>query len=257
LTIRDTRGTTPVNNNTLTGDPSGDTVLVNTDTDPIVTINQIRTSPFGTFAGGNFFGARGVWITNMDAGDANSYELIDSNGVSRSPPTSVAISVSGLASGDKVSVFRATDINGTIEKDYLALAAGNTSGLSTLTIDASTPIPTDTPSEGAVRVVDTSDLTVTRETRYTYTSWVGQVFSGISPVLDRTYTAIDDTAYVPYIDTTASGPSVSVSVQYVEDRNISTRVRRKGILPFSINTTSLTVSGYSATAIRTFDSIVD
>ncbi len=38
----------------------------------------------GTFAGGKFFGARGIFIQNMDSGDIQNYQLIDSNGVTRS-----------------------------------------------------------------------------------------------------------------------------------------------------------------------------
>ena len=251
LVIRETRGTF-VDNTHITDATSTAQADV---AGSVTNITIIKTAPLGAFAGGQFFGARGVWITTMDAGDANSYQLIDSNGVTRNPPTSVAITVSGLVSGDKVSVFRATDQNGTIERDYLTLAAGNNSGNSTLVVNET--IPADTPTSGTVRVVDISDQTLNREVRYSFSSWSGSTFSGISPTLDRTYTASDDTAYVPYVDTQATGPSASVSVTFVTTRNISTRVRRKGIIPFTVNNIDLTSSGYSATAVRSFDSIVD
>ena len=69
------------------------------------------------------------------------------------------------------------------------------------------------------------------------------------------YTTLDK-AYVPYIDQTATSTSVSVNITYVADRNMSTQVRRKGIIPFTTNTVSLTATGYTATAVRTTDSIV-
>ena len=72
--------------------------------------------------------------------------------------------------------------------------------------------------------------------------------------LDRDYNG-SDTAYVPFIDTTASSTSVSVTVLYDVDRTVLIRVRKKGILPFE---TSGTVgsSGLTVAAIRTTDSIV-
>ncbi|MGB9694046.1 MAG: hypothetical protein ACPLYF_04315, partial [Fervidobacterium sp.] len=119
-------------------------------------------------------------------------------------------------------------------------------------------ISVDTPASGVIRIVDTSDTTNTRETRYTYTSWSGSTFSGLSPALNRNYTQTEDTAYVPFIDTTASGTSVSVTVIYTTDRTILVRVRRytpTAILPFE-TTGTFGSTGYSTSAIRTVDSIV-
>jgi hypothetical protein len=66
--------------------------------------------------------------------------------------------------------------------------------------------------------------------------------------------------YVPLIDETASGAdgvdlSISKSIVYVSDFTVTTRVRKKGILPFEISGT-VTNSGYNTSAIRTTDSIV-
>lgn len=66
----------------------------------------VKQSPFGTFAGGNFFGARGVFIENMDAGDVQAYQLLDANDVSRSPPNFQSVTVTGLANNDRAGVYR-------------------------------------------------------------------------------------------------------------------------------------------------------
>lgn len=328
LTLRDVRGTFLNNENIRSGAtvravaniPSGAT-----------TISPTKVSPFGTKAGDNFFGAQGVWLANVPGSDANNYEVIDNNGVSHSPPASVAITVNGILSGDRVSVFRTTDANGTINRTYLTSHASNNAiGDTTFDVDAGTPIPADTPSSGRLRVVDNpSPLT---EQHYRYSSWSGTTFtllggfpSGTNDVEDVTgkiltdtsatfvtgnvvrsgdlirnttdgswaqiisvvsetqlsHSALQggsdnqwdisdsysfnnlpvnyngsDTAYVPYIDATATSTSISTSVQYVTDRNISTQVRKKGIVPFNVNNISLTSSGYTATAVRTTDSIV-
>ncbi|KKQ26057.1 MAG: hypothetical protein US40_C0004G0092 [Candidatus Roizmanbacteria bacterium GW2011_GWC2_37_13] len=157
-----------------------------------------------------------------------------------------------------MAVFRTTS-GTTINKAMFTSASGNTSGNSAFTVNET--IPSDTPSTGSIRIVDTSDTGSTRETRYTYTGWTNSgssQFTGLSPTLDRTYTATDDTAYVPYIDTEADATSEAVTVIYSTDRNILVRVRRKAataILPFE-TTGTFSSTGYSTSAIRTTDTIV-
>ncbi|OGK29878.1 hypothetical protein A3I56_01760 [Candidatus Roizmanbacteria bacterium RIFCSPLOWO2_02_FULL_43_10] len=224
-------------------------------TTPDNTFSPVKASPFGTFAGGKFFGAQGVWIENMAAADIQNFQLIDSNGVTRTPPNKQSIIITNLLSGDRVSVFKTTS-GTTIDKAMYSLAAGNNSGNSTIVVSGA--IANDTPATGAIRLVDTSDLTSTRETRYTYTSWSGSTFSGVSPTLDRSYTASDDKAYVPFIDEQASSTSITVQVIYVSDRTILLRVRRKAavaILPFE-TTGTFGSTGFSTSAIRTTDTIV-
>jgi len=226
-----------------------------TQSTPTNVFSPVKASPFGTFAGGKFFGAQGVWVENMAAADVQAYQLIDSGGTTRTPPNQQSITITNLLSGDRVAVFRTTS-GTTINKAMFTAASGNNTGNSTFVVNET--IPSDTPASGSIRIVDTSDTTSTRETRYTYTSWSGSTFSGLSPTLDRNYTATDDTAYVPYIDKTASGASESVTVIYATDRNILVRVRRKAataILPFE-TTGTFGSTGYSTSAIRTPDTIV-
>ncbi len=230
------------------------TPFIDYDT-PTNTFSPTKASPFGTFAGGKFFGARGVWIQNMASSDIQNFQLIDSDNNTRTPPNKQSITISNLLSGDRISVFR-TISGTTINKAMFTAAAGNTSGNAAFIVNEA--IPADTPSSGVIRIVDTTDTTSSRETRYTYTSWTGSTFSGLVPTLNRSYTANDDTAYTPFIDTTATGTSAAVTVIYTSDRTILVRVRRytaTAILPFE-TTGSFTVSGYSTSAIRTADSIV-
>lgn len=90
LIVRDYTGTLPVDGNTLSDGTH--TALVDDDAgaDPVETIAPVKQSPFGTFAGGKFFGARGVWIENINAGDSNNYQLIDSEGNTQIPPATVS-----------------------------------------------------------------------------------------------------------------------------------------------------------------------
>ena len=77
----------------------------------VTTITPQKQAPFGTCAGGTFFGARGVCLDHVAGDDANNYQLVDSLGVTQQPPASIAISVSGLAEGDKVAMFRTTGLS--------------------------------------------------------------------------------------------------------------------------------------------------
>lgn len=251
LVLRDVAGTFE-DNETITDTSTGSaTVDLAAGLDEIAPVKQ---SPFGTFAGGQFFGARGVWITNYLAADANDFELIDSTNTDQSPPVTVALTVNNTQNGDRVAIFKSTGAGSeTIDKSqFTSHATNNTSGSNTFEIQET--IPNDTPSAGTLRVpIRDANNKITGETRYSYTSWSGSIFSGVSPTLNTTYDG-NDTAYVPYIDEQASGTTVSQSITYVTDRNILTRVRITGILPFKV-TGQITSSGYTTTVIRTSDSI--
>jgi hypothetical protein len=251
IIVRNVRGTVPVDNTTLTGATHTALVDTNAGLDPVTAITLFKQSPFGTFAGGKFFGARGVWLTDYKSADANAYELIDSEGVRQAPPQTIAITIGGVESGDRVSVFQTTGDNETINQAMFTSHAGNnTVGLNTFEVAASTPIPTDTPASGTIRVVDNS---LNRETRYAYTSWSGFIFSGLTPSLTTTYEGTD-TAYVPYVDEQAAGTSVSKSLTYYANRYVLTVVRITGIQPFKVKG-EIKTTGLSVTAIRNPDMV--
>ena len=276
----------------------------------------VGTAPFGTFAGGTMFGARGIWFQGMAAGQ--TYEVIDSDGTAHTPYASVDIVVSGLVSGDRVSVFRTT--GGAVDEAVFSSHA-TSNDVGDPDFDVTAAIPTDTPSSGTLRVVNGNT-----KQRYRYASWSGTKFTlatapfgtadagstttvledaasdfvtnarvgdvirnvtdGSSGVitaigdathvtaalsggsdnswqtgdtfaineLDRNY-AGTDSAYVPFIDETATSTSVSKTVLFASARDVVVRVRKKGIIPFEA-TGSVSASGLSVVASRVTDSIV-
>jgi len=230
---------------------------------PANTYANVKASPFGTFAGGKFFGARGIWIENMADADIQNFQLIDSDNTGQNPPNKQAIVISNLLSGDRVAVFR-TSSGTTINKEMYSSGTGNVTNNTTFVVTGA--ISVDTPSSGYIRIVDTLDTSSTRETRYSYSSWATSTFSGIDKIpggggLDREYTQTVDKAYIPFIDQAVTGTgtvSVSVTVIYTVDRTILLRVRRKtatAILPFE-TTGTYGSTGFSTSAIRTTDTIV-
>lgn len=131
----------------------------------------VKSAPFGTFAGGTFFGAQGVWIEGMASGQ--SYSFIDSNGTGRNPYASITITVSSIVAGDRVTVFRTS--SGLVEKDlYQSHASSNTLGATSIITDGTPTIAQDTPDSGVIRVVDAS---TSAEHRFRYTSWTGSTFT--------------------------------------------------------------------------------
>jgi hypothetical protein len=205
------------------------------------TYAEVTASPLGTLAGGRAFGAQGIHYINLHADDAQSYQLIDNNGVTRFPPNYQAFSVDGLVAGDRVAVYLAS--GGDVDKTQYSLNGSNP--LNTITVTGS--IPNDTPTTGTIVVVDDDGS----EIAYAYTAWSGSDFT--VTVGAGTYSGTE-TAYVPYLYEEAAGTSVSESVIYVSDRSVVARVRKAGILPFE-TTGTFGSTGYSATAIRTTDSI--
>lgn len=73
------------------------------------TYTIIKTAPFGTLAGGVFFGARGVWLENMATADALNYSLIDAAGTTHNPPAPpTTISVTSITNGSRIQLYNVT-----------------------------------------------------------------------------------------------------------------------------------------------------
>jgi hypothetical protein len=253
MTLRDVRGIFQ-NGETITDETTGN-ANVNGTTD---TIARVEAAPFGTLAGGKFFGARGVWLSNVLPADTNSYELIDSEGFRQVPPLSITLTVNGLAVNDQVAVFKATGDNNTIDKNMFTIDSTTPTGAGVTTVRVNETIPADTPSSGTLRVVHRSATgRVESEEKLTYSSFNNTnqptystfTVGSFNSTLDTT-----DTAYVPYLDTTADTTFESVALIYVANRYITTRVRKSGILPF-MTKGQITGANTTITAVRAVDAI--
>ena len=204
------------------------------------TVNYPANSaaPFGSFAGGIYFFAQGWKVTGIMASDATNYQLIDDSGVTQSPPILSSITVAGLIAGDTVIVGRdtGTDIN---QAEYTingAVTAGTA-------LVVTPTIKSDTPAAGNIRVAGI---------RYAYTSWTGFTFT-----LAAAQTIANGlSAFVPFIDKTAAGPTEPISFTYAATFTARVKVRLgsgvTAIVPFE---TTLTVGAGAAsvTTIRTLD----
>lgn len=163
---------------TITGGTSGETATISTG--GIVTITTPKAAPFGTFAGGKFFGAPGVVLDGVPTADASNFQLIDDTGTVINPPTKVVITISNTRQGDKVVAFRLVAAGGEIDKNKYTIAGTPAIGDATLSVSAS--IATDEPGKaapgGVLRVVDVNaDPTLTKEYRIRYASWSATAFT--------------------------------------------------------------------------------
>ena len=180
ILLRNVRGTFDTSNVVSSQDTGSGSVTPNTTA---AAFAPKKAAPLGTFAGGTFFGARGVVLSNWVAGDENSFQLTDSQGTLRQRPVAISIEVTNLvgtdettATDDRVAVFRLTGSGGDIDKTEYSAAGGETAGDPTLVVD--TAIATDVPGKttgGVLRLRDASDNNT--EYRIRYSSWATSTFT--------------------------------------------------------------------------------
>lgn len=134
-------------------------------------IAPVLAAPFGTFAGGKFFGAPGVALTiaNLIGADTQAFQLVDDEGTVQIPPNTVSMTITNLITGDTVSVFRRTGT--VINKTQFTLAAANDKGNVVVVVNEA--IASDNPPSGKVRLISTSGA----EHRYRFASFLTSTFT--------------------------------------------------------------------------------
>jgi hypothetical protein len=152
---------------------TGNITLSTTTPESIVDVNA---APFGTFAGGRFFVARGVLLTNVPAADNNNWQTSDVTGTAYQPPTTITLTLAGLTANDRGVVLEvATDGGTDVVKTAVGLQLGNAVrgavGTSGVYLDAT--VQQDVPLVGWIRVVDTSDAANGTEYRYEFSNISG------------------------------------------------------------------------------------
>lgn len=167
--------------------------------------NAVKSAPFGTLAGGRFFGARGVLLTDVLGTDENNYQLIDSSGTPRQRPIQVTITVSNLVgtdetttTDDRVAIWRLTGPSGSIDKTEFSAAGGEAIGANTLVIDdpGGGNIPADVVGKatgGTLFVRDNSDNNKGYAIRYS--SWNTLTFT-LAEITGITAEATTDTTTI-------------------------------------------------------------
>ncbi len=173
ITLRNTRGTfsTHATTHTLTDGSTAGTVEIDSEASAVT---PVGAAPFGTFAGGTFFVATGIVLTDYLVSEANNFQLKTDEGTVVEAPTKVTLSVGNTRVGDKVGVFRLSAAGGSIVKNRYnatvqsALATTAVMG-SSITVDES-----GRTAGGVIRLVDTSSSS---EYRIRFSSWASTTFT--------------------------------------------------------------------------------
>jgi hypothetical protein len=191
-----------------------------------------KQAPFGTFAGGTFFGARGVWVTNYALA---TFQLIDADGDQQLPPNYKKVTVSHAdLNGCRILVACRSGAN-IIKNQYTISSVTSNSITCTASID-----PEKCPQSGSLRVGDT---------RYTYTDFSDDTFNGVSP--DPTGETGD--LYVPQLDILADATSEeSANIILAVAFDVKTRVRKYGFKDYTMDT-SFPTTGLNITPILAVD----
>jgi len=179
LLLRTTRGT--FNTTDLVTDNDGAGTFTPDTAAEAFAPNAVN--PFGTFAGGTFFGARGVALTDWVAADENNFQLTPIEGGTKSRPQAFSITFNNLrgtaitdATADLVAAFRLTGAGGAIDKTEYSSTGGTAQYANTCVVD--TAITADTPGAttgGTLVVRDASDNNQNYYIRYD--SWATSTFT--------------------------------------------------------------------------------
>lgn len=201
-----------------------------------------QEAPFGAFAGGKWFVARGWWITGVLPADSKNYQLISDDGTTVVPPTTIGVTVGNLVIGDYVIAARDDGSGGFLNTHTATGSAG-------ATVVTLSPAPDSAvPDAGTVRIAGN---------RHAYTGKSGATLTGLSPAIPGGgYSAAD--AFIAYIDKVAAATSESSEAfNYPgSDFDVRARVRNGGdvsaIVPFE-SVFSVTAAGGSVNSVRTAD----
>jgi hypothetical protein len=254
--IQLTKGVVPVDNDVIyKHDTHTQYAVVNGS----VTTRTIKPVFVGSTTGSAIIGAYGIGFDSADT--TASDQFTDLSGSTVTPPNNVTFTVAGLVSGDRVLVTNydgsTTDSNGDPTPDYGQFAtSGTLNGASVTSVVISGAIPADTPSSGVIRVVNDEGYHI----RLPYSSWATSTFT-LTSAYNFSGSGVNDSVtsgndcYLAYIDTAASGSTVTFTTVYNADRDLVIRVRDGGATPIKPFTTTGTLAsaGGSTTAIRTGD----
>lgn len=206
---------------------------------------DVKKAPFGTFAGGTFFGARGVWLTNYAAAD---FALTDASNVLQTPPNYQNATVSNTnLSGCQVFVSEITAQGGTFTAPYTVSSVTANTIVATGAIDIN-----KTPQSGWIRIVTAAgrdDLEFT----YTGVDTGTDTFTGVSPDPSAAGVIATDTFATPLVSVLADAASEqSGNVIYTAPFWCRAVVRKYGFKPFEVDQ-QFGANGLNVSAILTDD----
>jgi len=179
LLLRNVRGTFNTSNVVTDNDNSG-TVTPNS---LAAAFSPKKQSPLGTFAGGTFFGARGVTITNWAVADENKFILSPIEGGTKERPLAITLAITNLVGTDETTstddlaaMFRLTGSGGNINKAEYSCVGGEAIGATTIVVSAIAQDVVGKTAGGTLILVDDPAGAGT-EYPIRFSSWTGSTFT--------------------------------------------------------------------------------
>jgi len=218
-----------------------------------VTSRTVSNVFSGVSTGSSIIGAYGLGLEATDV--VATDKLFDLTNVEVVPPNNVVFSVLGLVVGeDRVMV--GPEIAGGLDKSQFVTAT-ILEGDAETGVTMATPIPSDTPVSGTIRIVNNSGF----DRFVVYSSFSGSTFQfanaeDFSGFNELDHANVGSSSYITYIDRVATNTTESFTVVYNASRPLFIRVRDGDIAsPIKTFETTGTLgsAGGSTTAIRTTD----
>lgn len=250
-------GLDPVDNQTVFGETSGATSVINGGTNSRTVNNQF----IGVFTGTNYQTNFGVAIDPANAIAGDQFPSL-SGGPAVAPPDNRTGSVTNLRVGDTVTVYPwdgvSLDINGNELPTFgeMTLTAALVAGVSTEVVVGAGNIPLNTPTAGAVRVQRDSDGNVDLLEYTSINTTTGAFILGGATPTAINDAAIGNEAMRALIDRVAQSSVESYQATFEGGgEQVAITVRRGGTAdPIVTFKTSQLFGGFSVSTIRTADS---
>lgn len=211
-------GVAPTDTQTITG-----TSTATADVDTTVTPRLVPSTFVGTSTGSAInpgaFGL-GVGADDLTVSDL----LVDLTNTNRQPPNNVQFSVENLSNSPADYVLVGPESAGTLDLAQDTLN-GALTGAAVTSVVMTSPIPSDTPSSGTIRIQNDEG----RYVRIPYDSYTGSTYT--IPSYDFSGTGANDSCasgnnvFISYIDKPAAATSESFTSVYSAPRTLWIRVR--------------------------------
>ena len=212
-------------------------------------LNKSAGGPMASKPGAVIIGATGwVWDKNTFAtADIHNFQLFDNTGIQHDAPNLQNIQRTGLVSGDRVAIFRATGAAGggsteilRTEFDVGTVGGGrNQSADTIIRVGANTrtvsPLPNDVPDNGVLYVEDPSNPDIYLRFPYTAVDRTNNDFPLTSGTIGAVTGSVDlvanDNVHVAFVSEQASGATAANQLQYLADFPAVYIWRLKGYKP--------------------------
>lgn len=232
---------------------------------------ELKSAPYGTFAGGTMFGAQGHFIEKgtLVSADLQSIQLTDNAGTTVEPPNLQTYLISGVQSDWRVGGYRSTGANLTdILTTEFQIGAGNAAANSSIVVQAGTrgvsPLPSDVPDTGVLRVEDPNNPGIFLRAIYDSVDRSANEFflqqgigqNTIGDITGGSDLTQGDDSFVVFVEEETTGSSASNTIQYISDIECVTIARKKGFKHF-IAAGTFSSTGLSQGVVRTPDPTVN